>query len=176
MEKIGLFYGSDTGYTEDIAARIKKMWGDDQIELHDIRDAEVADLMQYERLIIGTSTWNDGELVSGWYDFYGKLDGVDFAGKTVALFGLGDQISYGEWYNDAMGILGCKIRGKGATLIGSWPTDGYHFASSKAVESGRFIGLAIDEINQPKETHRRLEQWIAVVRGEFSAHRSVAFN
>ena len=33
------------------------------------------------------------------------LDSIDLQGKIVALFGLGDQAGYGEWFLDAMGLL-----------------------------------------------------------------------
>ena len=167
MNSIGLFFGSDTGATEDVASRIQKMWGNDDIVVKDILQAEPADIGAFEKLIIGSSTWNDGELVSGWFDFFPKLDQIDFAGKTVAIFGVGDQYSYGDWYCDAIGILAQKIRERGGRLIGFWLTEGYDFVSSKAVEDGRFLGLALDETNQAELTDQRLEVWIEQIKREF---------
>ena len=149
------------------------MWGADEIELYNILDVKPEEFDHYDKIIIGSSTWNDGELVSGWYDFFDNLDRIDLTGKTVAIFGVGDQLGYGEWYCDAIGILGAKIRERGGLLIGSWPTDGYNFMSSKAVEDGKFLGLALDETNQAESTDRRLIAWIEQIKAEFDSQHAL---
>ena len=50
---------------------------------------------------------------------------MDFNGKTIALFGLGDQEGYGHEFVDGLGILFEKFEDLGASFIGEWPTDGY---------------------------------------------------
>jgi flavodoxin I len=167
MDRIGLFFGSDTGYTETIAKKIVELWGDDVVEVHDIKDAVPADLEGYTQLILGTSTWNDGELVVGWYDFYPQVDDMDFTGKTVAVFGLGDQSGYGEYFVDGIGILAQKVKERGAKLIGKWPTEGYDFIESKAVENDVFLGLALDDMNQSELTDERLDKWLEQIKQEF---------
>ena len=40
----------------------------------------------------------------------------------MALYGLGDQIGYGEYFVDGNGILANVILEKGGEIIGHWPT------------------------------------------------------
>ncbi len=40
MKKIGLFFGSDTGNTEEIAKKIQKLIGNDLVTLYDMYDAK----------------------------------------------------------------------------------------------------------------------------------------
>ncbi|MEM9024211.1 MAG: flavodoxin domain-containing protein [Bacteroidota bacterium] len=95
---------------------------------------------------------------------------MDFTGKTVALFGLGDQRGYGEWFVDGMGILGEQVIKAGGTIIGHWSTEGYEYDHSKAeFEEGTFYGLAIDEECQPDLTTDRLDTWTQELIPQFHA-------
>ena len=165
--KIGLFYGSQTGKTADVAETIQKELGEDVVDLHDIAGAQKEDIEGYEYLIIGSPTWNIGELQSDWEGFFPELDEIDFSGKKVAYFGVGDQNGYPDNFLDAMGILAEKIEERGATRIGDWPTSGYDFNESKAVENGKFIGLGIDEDNQSDMTEARIKTWVAQIKKDF---------
>lgn len=168
-EKIGLFYGSDTGYTEGVANQIREILGEDQIEVHDINRAKSGDFAPYQRIIIGLSTWHDGELQSDWDAFYEDFKTVDFSGKTVAFFGLGDQIGYGEYFIDGVGILGDVVYENGGHIIGVWPTDNYDYEASKAeFQEGWFLGLAIDEDNQSEMTVGRVTAWTQQLVEEFA--------
>ena len=93
----------------------------------------------------------------------------DFAGKTVALYGLGDQFGYGDFFLDAMGMLHDVIVKNGASIVGHWPTEGYEFDASKAKIPGEdmFVGLALDEDQQAELTKARLDAWCAQVHREF---------
>ncbi len=165
--KTGIFYGSDTGDTEDVAKIMASIIGVDEVDLCDIGEASVEDFDKYERIIIGLSTWYDGELQSDWEDFFPNLDDIDFTGKTVAIFGLGDQEGYGTWFVDGIGIVYDKIMEKGAKVVGEWATDGYDFDESKAVKNGKFVGLAIDEDNQTHQTEERVNKWLKQISGDF---------
>jgi len=168
MAKIGLFFGTQTGNTQTAAELIQKEFGgDDVVELYDISDASAEDLQQYDCLIVGCPTWNIGELQSDWEGFYDQLDSIDFSGKKVAYFGAGDQIGYADNFQDAMGILEEKISSSGGITVGYWPVDGYEHNESKAVRDGKFVGLAIDEDNQPDLTETRIKTWVAQLKHEF---------
>ena len=167
MSKVMLFFGSDTGYTADVAEKIRQVWGGDEVAIKDIVDAGVEDFEKPTKIIIGSSTWHDGQLVSGWDMFIDELDEVDFSGKKVAIYGLGDQIGYADWFCTAIGILGKKVQERGATLIGSWPNDGYEFEDSEGFADGKWMGLPLDETNQSELTDGRLEKWIAQIKKEF---------
>ncbi|MGF1519477.1 MAG: flavodoxin FldA [Nodosilinea sp.] len=168
MTKIGLFFGTQTGNTETLAEAIQaEFGGDDVVTLHDIADASPDDFAEYPCLIIGCPTWNIGELQSDWEGFFDELDEIDFSGKQVAYFGAGDQVGYADNFQDAMGILAAKITSLGGTIVGQWSTDGYEFDDSKAVQNGKFVGLALDEDNQPELTGDRIKTWVAQLKPTF---------
>jgi len=166
---IGLFYGSTTGNTDDVAQQLLELLSEYDVELHDVADSDLSLLASYEYLILGIPTWDFGELQEDWLDQWGQLDSLAMAGKHCALFGLGDQIGYGEWFLDAMGLLHDQLQQRGATMVGYWPVDGYKFEASKALtsDSKQFVGLALDEDTQHIDTAERLEQWAAQILAEF---------
>ncbi|WMX13911.1 MULTISPECIES: flavodoxin [unclassified Aureispira] len=167
MKKIGLFWGSDTGMTEEIVNILVDSIGQDQVDSINVFNASIEQFAAYDTLILGLSTWYDGELQSDWDEFFEQFQQVDFSGKTVALFGLGDQEGYAEFFIDGVGIIGKVVQQNGGTIVGKWSTKGYDYEASKAVvEEGFFMGLAIDEDNQPQQTDERLEQWIAQLKEE----------
>ena len=167
MDKIGLFFGSDTGNTENVAQRIVEMLGTDFINVHNFNEVEANAVEPYEMLLFGAPTWYDGELQSDWEEILPQFENIDFTGKKVAIFGLGDQWGYGEWFVDAIGIIADVITAQGGDVLGHWPVEGYDFESSKGQRGDIFLGLAIDEDNQPEMTDDRLEQWIPQVLTEF---------
>ena len=168
MSKIGLFFGSTTGKTEEAADMIQKEFGgDDVVTIHSISDASPDDFEGYNNIIIGCPTWDVGELQSDWESFQDELGNIDFEGKKVAYFGTGDQVGYAENFQDAIGILEEKISKKGGTTIGHWPTEGYEYKDSKAVKNGKFIGLALDEDNQSDLTEERIKEWVGQIRKDF---------
>ncbi|WP_428738812.1 flavodoxin [Sulfurimonas sp.] len=159
MQKIGLFYASSTGNTKGAAKMIKEQLGDAEITMYDIASCSQEDMNQYDYLIIGTSTWGEGDLQDDLEEFFPKLEAIDFSTKTVALFGFGDQEQYCDYYLDAMGILYEAVVKQGAKVVGSWPTDGYGYEESKAVVDGEFVGLALDADNQDDMTNERISMW-----------------
>ncbi len=166
---IGLFYGSTTGNTESVAELIAEQIGFDQVHRIDIAADGLESVAEYEHLILGIPTWDFGELQEDWDDLWQVLDAAEVQGKTCAVFGLGDQIGYGEWFVDAVGLLHDRMKGKGARMVGYWSTEGYDFEESKALtaDGKQFVGLAIDEDCQHGETQERVEKWCAQVMSEF---------
>jgi flavodoxin I len=155
---IAIVYGSTGGNTEVVAKKIQSVLGGD-VALLDIGDTDADTINGYEALILGTSTWYDGELQDDWDSF--DFDSLELEGKKVAFFGLGDQQGYGHEFCNGMGILYEKAKQKGAIIIGDgWSIDGYDFEASDAVVDGAFVGLAIDEDNEDELTDERIEAWI----------------
>ena len=58
---IAIVYGSTGGATQDVANLIKEELGL-KAELYDISDCSKETFEKHERLIIGTSTWGEGDL------------------------------------------------------------------------------------------------------------------
>ncbi len=169
--KIGLFYGSSTCYTEMVAEKIQSLLGSETVTLHNLKQTSVDEMSHYPILMLGISTWDFGELQEDWQTSWDALDNVDLQGKTVALFGLGDQAGYGEWFLDAMGLLHDKLLAKGCQFVGYWPNEGYEFEASKAlIDEGRyFVGLALDETSQYELTDQRLALWLPQVLDEIAS-------
>ncbi len=167
--KIGLFYGSTTCYTEMAAEKMRAIIGDDLLEIHNVKETPLSLMSEYDLLILGISTWDFGEIQEDWNELWDQIDGVPLNGKSVALYGLGDQEGYGEWYLDAMGLLHDEIKKTGANIIGYWPNEGYEFEASKALtEDGtQFVGLALDEDSQYELSDERIATWVEQVLVEY---------
>lgn len=163
--KIGIFYGSTNGNTEEVAHAIHETLGGDIYDVGKLKSAEAFNV--YDGLILGTSTWYDGELQDDWESFLTHLKTIDMRGKKVALFGLGDQEGYGSDFVSGMRILYDVVVMQGANVIGKWSTQGYHFENSAAIMDGCFVGLALDEENQSELSHERIKQWCNQLQGEF---------
>lgn len=164
MANIGIFFGSDTGNTENIAKMIQEKLGTNIATIQDIAKTAKEDIEKYDYLFFGIPTWYYGESQCDWEDFFPTLSDIDFSQKKVALFGCGDQEDYSEYFCDALGTLKEIIEQKGVTIVGYWPTTGYHFEASKGlVDQDYFVGLAIDEDRQPELTAERVEQWVEKV-------------
>lgn len=161
--KVGIFFGTTTGTTEDVANRIAAQFDDaDVIEVSNGIDSFV----DYDLLILGSPTWGLGDLQDEWVYCLDDIDNMDLSGKYVALFGTGDQASFGENFIDAIEVLYKKIKKTDAKLIGFTSTEGYDFTESAAVKNGMFICLAIDEMNQPELTDERIENWCNQLKEE----------
>lgn len=168
---IGLFYGSTTCYTEMAAEKIRDQLGVELVDLHNIKDVPLKRAEDYPILIFGISTWDFGELQEDWESHWDEVDELELDGRVVALFGMGDQLGYGEWFQDALGLLHDKVAARGATLVGYWPNQGYEFEASKALtDDGRyFVGLSLDEANQYDDTDARIQAWVAQILEEIAA-------
>ena len=77
MKKIGIFYGSSTGTCESLAEQLAGELGVTGGDVHsaDKLTAELANT--YDVLVLGTSTWGDGELQDDWYDAIKVLKGME---------------------------------------------------------------------------------------------------
>ena len=168
-KRIGIIYGSTTGNTQAVAEQLAAAFGE-QACLHDIMEQGFEGISAYDVCLFGIPTWDFGELQEDWADLWPELNALHLKGKPCALFGLGDQIGYGEWFLDAMGLLYAELVKGEAQLGGLWPVEGYRFEASKALtaDGSQFVGLALDEDSQSADTPQRIEQWVALLRGEFS--------
>ncbi|MGI6220182.1 MAG: flavodoxin FldA [Bacteroidaceae bacterium] len=166
-KKIGIYYGSSTGTCSEIAAKIAKALGVPDGDVHDVSNLKADEVAAYDVLLLGSSTWGDGELQDDWYDALNKLKSVDLNGKEVGLFGCGDSGSYPDTFCDAIGQLYEELKDTGCTFVGNnVSTDGYDFSSSISVVNGKFVGLAIDDINESGQTDARVAQWVATLKAQ----------
>ena len=168
--RIKLIYGSDTGNTELVTEDLVKLL--DNIEVTTVADLTPED-WEYDNFILGIPTWYDGELQSDWEDYFEEFKKIDFTNKTVAIFGLGDQLGYEEWFCDGIGILAEVIMENGGRVIGYTKKDKtYDFETTPKsltkTDPNTFYGLCLDEDNQGELTQERLENWINQIKKEFN--------
>ncbi len=157
-----IFYASSTGNTKEVAERLAQNL--DGVATFDIGTNGVGEMASYDKLILGSSTWGEGELQDDWLEYWEDFCELDFSGKTVALFGLGDQEGYEDNFLDAMGMIHEQVVQAGGTVVGHWPAEGYGFEDSKALSGDEFVGLALDEDNQDELTEKRLKTWSAAIK------------
>lgn len=150
---------------EKIRARIGAEW----LDLHNVADDDIALAANYDFLIFGIPTWDYGELQEDWENCWDDLAQLDLQGKTVALFGLGDQEGYPQWFQDALGYLHAQLLACGARAVGYWPAAGYEFEESKGLtdDGSQFVGLALDEENEFDLSDERIDQWCAQIMRQF---------
>ena len=167
MKIIGIFYGSSRGNTEGVAKQIQAEFGADNAQVFDVAKATKDDLEKFDNLIFGTSTWGFGELQDDFDGFMKQIEAANLSGKTVALFGCGDQESYSDTFVDGMGLVWQSLQGKGCNIVGQTSTEGYSYSNSQSDVEGKFVGLAIDENNQSDQTADRVKAWVEVLKNAF---------
>ncbi|GLO63510.1 flavodoxin [Vibrio sp. MACH09] len=161
MKKIGVFFGSNSGATKTVAELIATKF---EIQAQDIADTDVEDFEQYDLIILGTPTVNQGELQSDWDYVLDEIEDIDLSSTRVALFGLGDQSEYADTFVDALADLAEVCTDAGATIIGHWPSNGYQHTESRSENDGEFIGLALDMDRQPSLTKERVDLWTSLLK------------
>ncbi len=176
MKKIGIIYGPLKGDTEKVAFKIASEMGKENVELLPVKETTEEDIKRLDKIIfgvatIGKDTWDSDHKNTDWDDFLPKLRKMDLTGKTVAMFGLGDNITYATLFVDALGVLGKEVMKIGAKLVGHVSTEGYEFKDSKAIIDGKFIGLPVNEDYESHLTDERVKNWVAKLRPEFGLYQ-----
>lgn len=163
MTRIGIYYGSTGGATADVASQIAEALAariGEKVTLADIAKTDMAALKGHEILLIGSSTWNWGDLQDDWDVALPKFAALDLTGKKLAFFGCGDQYGYPDTFGDALATLWEAAEQSGATLCGKMPLAGYDCSESRAALDGEWIGLLLDEDNESERTPERISAWL----------------
>ena len=150
MKSTVVVYGSSTGTCQSIAEQIASKLGVEALEVTNLTADVVAA--------------NENLLQDDWYDGLDVLKGADLSGKTVALFGCGDAESYSDTFCGAMAEIYNVVKEGGANVIGEVSTDGYTFEDSEAVVDGKFVGLALDDVNEDDKTEGRIDAWLESIK------------
>jgi len=173
MNKIGMFFGTETGTTRLIAKKMYKLLGEELADKPvNVNRITAEDLLQYDALILGTPSYGEGDipgkdvgcLESNWAEFIQQFGTPDMTGKTIAMYGLGAQERYADRFASSLVALYIFFKGLGAEMIGDWPVEGYTFNHSASVVDDRFVGLVIDQRTQGMYTEERLQGWIEQIR------------
>ena len=165
---LAIFYGSTTGNTQMAAEKIQELLGNHVDSMYSVDDAEPEDLLKYDVLLLGIPTWDVGQLQMDWEYFLPKLSELNFDGKKIGLFGMGDSEVYSLNFLDALGLLWDEIKDKGnPELIGIWPTEGYEYDESLGLyDDNNFLGLGLDDENQAELHDERIEKWVNQIKQE----------
>ena len=117
MNKIGMFFGTETGTTRLIAKKMQKQLGDDVCDKPvNVNRITPDDMLKYDALILGTPSYGIGEIPGkgassgcfepNWEEFLALLPAdVDFSGKRIAFFGLGAQERYADRFCSSLFAL-----------------------------------------------------------------------
>ncbi|MBC8003927.1 MAG: flavodoxin [Verrucomicrobia bacterium] len=169
MAKTGIFYSFNSKKTSKAAEKIIQEFGEDfNIVAVNAEEITEEQFLSFDNLILGVPTWFDGELPNYWDEFVPALEELDLKKKTVAIFGLGNQVEYPENFGDAVGIMANLVKERGAKLIGDTEIEGYTYESSRAEKDGRFIGLLLDQETQPRLSKDRISKWVADLKSKLS--------
>ena len=52
----------------------------------------------------------------------------------------------------------------GANVLEGVSTEGYTFDDSDAVVDGKFVGLALDDVNEDDKTEERIDAWLEAIK------------
>jgi len=167
MSKTAIIYSFHTQKSKKVAEKVIEAYGKDKIEAVNAEELTKGIIEKYDNFIVSAPTWFDGELPNYWDEFIPDLEEMDLSKKTFAIFGLGDQKGYPENFCDAIGLLASTLEECDAKIVGHTPVEGYTFESSKAQRGNEFVGLLIDQENQPRLTKDRVAKWVEKLKGEF---------
>jgi len=141
------------------------------IEIDEVQGSVAEQFSKFDALVVGTPTWNTGADMersgTGWDEiYYSEMQDLNIAGKKVAVFGLGDSISYAENYADATGELHDVFEKLGCKMIGYTSQEGYEHEDSKSIRGDQFCGLLLDAENFEDLTEGRVQNWVAKLKDE----------
>ncbi|WP_062106994.1 flavodoxin [Bacillus niameyensis] len=120
MENILILYASLTGNTEEIAEILHE-----ELQKHgcvvrkksfDQGFIDAKELAEYDGILFGTYTYDEGSLPFEVEDFYEDLDSVDLKGKVVSVFGSGD--TFYAHFALAVDTMAEKFADLGAKVVG----------------------------------------------------------
>ncbi len=165
MNKIAILYGTSGGSVETVAKQLQDLF-EGEADIFNVLDVSLTEIVDYPYIVVGTSTTGIGDLQDDWEGFLPSFAKIDFTGKKVAIFALGDSASYSTSFAESMKVVYDEIYDK-VKIVGQVPDEGYTYDDSIAVEDGMWIGLPLDEDNEYDLTEERLENWVKILKKEF---------
>lgn len=161
MKSTVVIYGSSTGTCQSIAEQIANKLGVKAIDVANLNEDTVKN---NDNLLFGTSTWGAGEMQDDWYEGTKILKSAGLSGKTVAIFGCGDSDAYSDTFCGGMKELYDVAKEAGATVLDGVAADDYTYDDSEAVIDGKFVGLALDDLNEDDKTEGRIDAWLETIK------------
>ena len=112
-----IVYGSSKGHTGRIARLVAETLGESgfSVAVKNVFEARPSELVEYPYVILGSSTYGQGDLQRDFLDFERGMDELDLDGIKAAVFGSGN-CRY-QYFAEAVDILEAKLRIQGARLL-----------------------------------------------------------
>ncbi|WP_298827814.1 flavodoxin domain-containing protein [uncultured Planococcus sp.] len=119
MIHVLILYASSTGNTEEIASLLEQHL-DPKVYAVSLENIEMGDmdpqqLLQYDGILFGTYTYDDGDLPFETEVFCDTLRTVDLTGKVVGVFGSGDTAYDG--FCSAVDLMKVEFKKHNAQVI-----------------------------------------------------------
>ncbi|MGM8364544.1 flavodoxin [Virgibacillus sp. W0181] len=119
MGKILIIFASSTGNTElmaeAIADYLHSYHHEVDLKTFDFDVIDMEDIEHYDAILVGTYTWDDGELPYEVEDFYDDLEDANLAGKVFGVFGSAD--SFYDTYGGAIDLVADRAKKLHATVV-----------------------------------------------------------
>lgn len=167
MKKIGIFFGSTTGATREVAIEIANQLGVDLADVRDVSMAAPSSIADYDVVLFGASTWGSGDLQDDMATFLDGVKVLDLRQKMVALFGCGDE-GMADTFCNGVGEMYHMLHDTHAQFFGHFNNEGYDYRKSGADVEGMIVGLCIDNVNHPEMTAPRVKAWAEVLKAELT--------
>lgn len=112
-----IVFASMTGTTEHVARSIAEAFSNagEAVVVKDAFEVYAEELRSFDRILVGSYTWGNGELSDEILSFYDELANINLTGKLAAAFGSGDS-TY-EHFARAVDILEGTLRNQGCEII-----------------------------------------------------------
>lgn len=167
LRAVGLFFSTLTGRTAEVCCLIAEKSG---LEPVDLVGVAADDLKGYDGLIVGVPTWNPRakKYRSGtaFDDISGDIRRFELDGTPVAVYGCGDLLEHRDNFCDAIEEAHSVFQAAGARMLGYVGAAAYTHRGSRSEVGGKFLGLPLDEDNEPDLTDGRVTAWISQLKAE----------
>lgn len=119
MKKVLILYASSTGNTEEIASLLEQHLDTKVLDITsknlEMTEVDVKELKEYDGILFGTYTYDDGDLPFETDVFNDNLQNVDLNGKVIGLFGSGDTAYF--QFCEAVDTMKNEFKSKGSIVI-----------------------------------------------------------
>lgn len=154
MSKIAIVFGSSNGGAKELATYINSLVSG---EILDVKELSSEFLDKFDSYIFVSSTLGKGELQPDFKKKLGILEKYDFAGKKVALAGVGGLARHSDTFCNGLIYIYSSLYG--IELVGSTKND-YTIKYSKSLVNGKFIGLCLD-LKEDANWKEKASSWVA---------------
>lgn len=119
MKNAIIIYGSTTGKTETASKCVAGVLasGGLDVDVADASDAKTDRVAAYELVVLGASTWGQGDIQDDFISFYDAMAPEQFNGKKVAVFGCGDSSMFPDSFCQAVDLISEKAKECGAKIV-----------------------------------------------------------